>query len=132
MKLSLSDPPTFFVKVKGPQGFKELRAVLATGATLCLIRRSDAQELGYPALYQPWMPVEAEGSPAVTNGFIIDAPLITLEEVSLGTISRKKLRAMAFELPEQGGVDFIVGTNFLEGMKVTFDDKQKTLLIEPT
>lgn len=130
MKLPLTNPPVFFVKVKGVRGDRELRAVLSTGATMCMIRRADAMELGYPAQYEPWMPFMGEGGPAVTSGYVVDAPIVTLEEVSMSNISRKAVRAMAFELPEQGGVDFIVGSNFLKGLKVTLDFKSQIMLIE--
>ncbi|MBI2183405.1 MAG: retropepsin-like domain-containing protein [Thaumarchaeota archaeon] len=130
--MNLTNPPSLFVRVEGSNGERELRAILDSGATICLIRRSDALELGYQALYEKWMPFMGEGGPAVTNGYIVDAPIVTLSEVSLGKITKKNVRTLAFELPEEGGIDFVVGTNFLKNMKVTMDFSRRTLRFDET
>lgn len=129
MRLPLTIPPTLFVRIRGERGVREYRAVLDTGCAYCMIPRKDALDLGYPATYEPIMPDTGEGGTAVTNSYIIQVPIITLKEVSVGELVVKDLRTVAYDLPVPSGVDVVLGVNFLKNFKVTFDFKDEALII---
>lgn len=130
MKLTLTNPPTFFVRVKGERGVREYRAVLDTGCTYCMIPKKDAVGLGYIAEYDAVERTEGEGGPVISGSFIIDVPFITLKEVSVGELTAKNLQTVLSDLPTPSGVDMILGTNFLKNFRVTFDFKNNALTIE--
>ena len=61
IKISADEPIVFFIRVKGPKGVREFRAILDTGSTYSTIPLQDARELGYDAYYDDYdslMPFE--------------------------------------------------------------------------
>lgn len=131
MKLPLKRLPKFFVRVKGPAGkVRELAAMLDTGSTCTVISSKDAIDLGYQVTYDPMI---MEGTPivAVTPNGMIEAPKIVLEEVRVGDIVVEGLEAAMHTLPEQCGVDVVLGWNFWRHVKrIVLDNEEGTLLLE--
>jgi len=121
MELPLKTPITLFVRIKGNTGTRELRAVLDTGSAYTLIPKKDVLQLGYQAWYDPLAPIEGPGVKAVTGSAIVEAPFITLQEVSVG---------VAWELPRPSGADVILGASFLKNFTLTVDYKKGILRIE--
>lgn len=113
-------PLTLFVRIKGPRGVRELRAVLDTGSSLCTIPITDAREIGYPVFYDPIVN-RGEGIFTLTQTGVMDLEGLTLEEISVAGLSAKDVPAVACHLPRMGGVDMILGLSFLSRFKITLD-----------
>ena len=111
---------TFFVRVKGPRGTRELRAALDTGSLLCTVPVVDARELGYDCFYDP-LANKGEGALAITQGGILDVAPVVLEEISVADLSAKNVGALAYNLPTMSGIDMILGLSFLKHFKITID-----------
>ncbi len=129
IKINKEVPITFFVRIKGPRGVRELRAVLDTGSSLCTIPTTDAREIGYEAFYDPIVN-KGEGVYTLTQTGILDAGPLTLEEISVADLSAKNVPAIACNLPRMGGIDMILGLSFLNNFKTTIDFNQGYLTIE--
>jgi len=129
IRLDRENPATFFVRVRGPRGVRELRAILDTGSTLCTIPITDARELGYATFYDPIVN-KGEGVYTVSLTGIMDLEGLTLEEVAVAGLSSKDVAAVACHLPRLGGIDVILGVSFLKHFKITLDYENGWLNME--
>ena len=129
IRISKENPITFFVRVKGPRGIRELRAVLSTGSSLCTIPSTDAREIGYEAFYDPLMD-SGDGIYTISQTGIMDLGGIMLEEVVVAGLSAANVPAVACQLPRLGGIDMILGLSFLNRFKTTLDYESGWLTIE--
>ncbi len=129
LKICQGQPISFFVRIKGPGGVRELRAILDTGSSCCTIPIVDARELGYDAFYDP-LANKGEGSLALTQGGILDVQPLTLQEISVAEISAVNVEALAYQLPRLSGADMILGISFLQHFKLTLDFKNGEVRLE--
>jgi predicted aspartyl protease len=129
IKINEGNPITFFVRISGPKGSRELRAVLDTGSTYCTIPVVDARELGYDAFYDP-LANKGDGALALTQAGILDIASITLKDIKVAELSAADVPALAYELPRMSGVDMVLGLSFLQHFKITIDFHQGLLAIE--
>ena len=131
MRISIEKekPITLFVRLKGPRGIRELRAVLDTGSSWCTVPITDAREIGYAAFYDP-MINRGDGIYVLTQNGIMDYEGLILEEIMVGELSAKAVPAVACHLPRLGGVDMILGLSFLNRYKTTLDYANNLLTIE--
>lgn len=127
--LPLRTPATFFVRICGEKGSRILSAVLSPGSVYTVVPYRDAIMLGYEALYQPIEELGV-GVRAATAGNMIEAPLITLTEVQVGTLVARNVEAVAHEIPSLAGVEVILGCSFLKNFKTTLDYGKGVLTIE--
>lgn len=130
LKISADKPITLFVRVKGPKGVREFRAVVDTGSTDCLIPLQDARALGYDAYFDPFTRVGV-GFRGISKTDIFETDRITLEEVSIGGIVARDVRAMTHELPKWSGIEGVIGVSFLSHFKTCFNFEEGYLDIEP-
>ena len=130
IKISAEEPIVFFIRVKGPKGTREFRAVLDTGATDCLVPLQDARALGYDAYFDPFTRVGV-GVTGVAKTDIFETDEIILEEVAVADLVAKNVKAMTHELPRSSGVEGVVGNSFLQYFKTTLNFKEGYLTIEP-
>jgi len=130
MELPLKTPITFFVRIKGETGVRELRAVLDTGSAYTLIPKKDAIQLGYQAWYDPLISDSGQGVKTVMGSIIIAAPFIILQEVSVGELTAKNVEAVAWDMPRPSGADVLLGLSFLKNFTITIDYKKGILRIE--
>jgi predicted aspartyl protease len=119
--LPLNPAKPFFVRVHGKYGVHELRAVIDTASTYCLMRRKDAIELGYHAYYDPGVANYGQGLVALTPNYIIKLPIVTLTKLEVGGIVLENVMAATQDMTEDLGVDVVLGQNFLEGLEACFD-----------
>ena len=131
MKINIEagKPVAFFVRIMGPKGVRELKAVLGTGSMYCSIPVVDARELGYDAFYDP-LANKGDGALAVTQSGILDVQPIILQEISVSQLSAGSVEALVYELPRVSGADMILGLSFLKHFKVTLDSPSGLLYIE--
>jgi clan AA aspartic protease (TIGR02281 family) len=130
MELPLKHPTTLFVRVIGLSGkTRELRAVLSTGSTVCLLPVKDAIQLGYTISYNPLLD-EGEKIVAATANGVIETSVVTLQEVRVGHLAVKNVKASLSDLPMPSGIEMILGANFLSNFKITLDYKKQRIMIE--
>jgi predicted aspartyl protease len=130
LKISEDKPVVVFVRIKGPKGVRELRAVIDTGSTDCLIPLQDARSLGYDAYFDPFTRVGV-GFRGISKTDIFETDRITLEEVSIGGLTAKDVRSMTLELPKWGGIEGVLGNSFLRHFKTCFNFEEGYLDLEP-
>lgn len=129
IQVPLKKPATLYAQVTGLNGkVRELRAVINPAATCSLISYKDGFELGYPITYEPMTGIGERLTIATPNG-IVETSILSLEEVKIGELVAKKVKAGLQDLPEQSGVDLVLGASFLENFTVTFDYKKGMLTI---
>jgi predicted aspartyl protease len=121
---------TFFVKVKGKKGTSELRAVLDTGAEYCVIPKYETRLLGYDTDFDEFTN-PGEGTRAITIAGIIEGDELEIEEVQVADLVAKNIKAIVTDLPNLGGVQFILGLSFLAKFKTAIDYSSGYLTIEP-
>lgn len=132
MRYSFSDLPTVYVRVTGLNGKKaELRAIVSTGATECMISTKDAVSLGYRFLHDLQLHSHIGMKSAVTAGYLVDMPPITLKEVALGDLSATDVEALAYDVPDIAGIDVVLGASFLRHFNLTFNFKDGSFEIGP-
>lgn len=104
----------------------ELKGVVSPAAEQTVIGWKDTLRLGYV----PRFGSRGGGLTAITPAGIIEARPLTLDEIAIGDITAKEVEALVYELPEQAGVDLILGASFLKHFRVTVDYPRRILRIE--
>lgn len=94
-----------------------LLAYLDTGATYCQITRQDAETLGIQLEHQPRVKV------IMADGRSMDAPLVTLESVRIGSVELKGVEALVGDLR-------LVGLNALSRLRLTVDLPNGEVVLE--
>ena len=123
------DPDAFgiviFAKLSGNDGIRRrVKMVLDTGATYTMIPWYIAEELGYnPAASKEFVSM-------TTASGTIEAPLITLDCVSILDMSLKSQKVIVHNLPESSHVDGLLGLSYLKHFKLTIDFKAGMLALE--
>jgi len=130
LKISADEPIVFFVRVKGPKGTREFRAVLDTGATDCIIPLQDARALGYNAYYDAFTRT-GEGKRGISKTDIFETDEIVLEEISVADLTARDVKAMTHELPKWSGIEGVLGMSFLSHFNTCLNFEQGYLDIEP-
>jgi hypothetical protein len=110
---------TYFVRIHGPNGVRELRAVFDTASELCLIQRSDAIELGYNAFYIP--EVANLKTKLLTPHYLVKVPFITISKIEVGKLVVENVLTAAQDLSNELGVDFVMGRSLLGNYKLVYD-----------
>jgi predicted aspartyl protease len=129
-KIKPGEPILVFMRVKGKNGVRELRAIIDTGSQYSVISFQDARRLGYEA-YFDIVSDPGGGTRTLTQAGIIEVDEISLEEVSIGELVAKDVKTLAFDLPKFGRTEAILGLSFLKNFKTTIDFKQGFLTLEP-
>ncbi len=130
IKISADEPIVFFVRVKGPKGVREFRAVLDTGSTDSLIPLQDARDLGYEAYFDPFTRT-GEGTLGITKTDIFETDEIVLEEVAVADLVARDVKALAFNMPKSAGFEAVLGISFLRNFNTHINFEQGYLTIQP-
>ncbi len=130
IKITPEDPIIFFVKVKGPRGTREFRAVLNTGCSDCLMSLQDARDLGYNAFFEPFTRT-GEGRSAISISDIFETDEIAVEEISIGDLVAKNVKVLTKEMPRFAGIEGVIGLSFLKHFNTTINFEEGYLTIEP-
>ena len=129
MAVKKFDPNAFgiviFGTLLGKEGIqRRVKMVLDTGATYTMIPWYIAEELGYN-------PTESKDFISMTTASgTIEAPLITLDYVSILDMPVKNQQVIVHNLPESSHVDGLLGINYLKHFKLTIDFKIGILVLE--
>jgi len=98
--------------------------VLDTGATYTMIPWYIAEELGYnPAASKEFISM-------TTASGTIEAPLITIDCVSILDMPIENQKVIVHNLPESSHVDGLLGLSYLKHFKLTIDFKKGILALE--
>lgn len=103
------------VKVFGQIGSTSPLLALDTGASSTIISRERLLSLGYD------LSVSAEDSRIVTGSRVEFAPEITLIKLSALRQQRQGFSVLAYDLPEEAGVDGVLGLDFFRGQNLNID-----------
>lgn len=131
----MMSPPLVFVRVMGPRGSRELRAVLSPTSEYCLIGRRDAEDLGYETgPYHrkiAFLPEINKDHALVlaTVGGIIEAPIISIVEMNLAEILARDVKTAVYDLPEPIGFDMLLGAPFFGHKSIAFDFSRNNIAI---
>jgi len=130
IKISANEPIIFFIRVRGPKGVREFRAVLDTGSTDCVIPLQDARELGYDAYYDDYSKTGI-GTKGISKNSIFETDELVLKEVSVADLVVKEVKALTWDLPRYSGIEAVLGMSFLSHFNIYMDFKQGCLTMEP-
>lgn len=120
---------SFFVRVKGPKGVRELRAVLDTGSQRCAISPVDARDLGYDCFFDP-LANKGEGELALMQSGIMEVGPLVIEEINVADLRVANIEALAYELPKMSGVNMVLGLNFIENLRTSINFDEGYTIIE--
>ena len=129
MAIKKFDPNVFGIVIFGTLCGKDsirrrVKMVLDTGATYTMIPWDIAEELGYnPALSKVFVSM-------TTASGTIEAPLITIDSVSILDMPIKSQRVIVHNLPESSHVDGLLGLSYLKHFKLTIDFKKGLLALD--
>lgn len=130
IRISADEPIVFFVRVKGPKGVREFRAVLDTGSTDSLIPLQYARELGYDAYYDDFSKT-GEATRGITKTDIIETDEIVLEEVAVADLVARDVKALAYDMSRFTGIEAVLGISFLRNFNTYINFEQGYLTIQP-
>ena len=130
IKISADEPIVFFVRVKGPKGVREFRAILDTGSTDSSIPLQDARQLGYDAYYDDFSKT-GEGTNGISKTAMFETDEIVLEEVAVADLVARDVKALTLDLPRFSGIEAILGISFLRHFNTCIDFEKGYLTIEP-
>lgn len=100
------------------------RMALDTGASYIMIPWKIAKALGLKP------EISKETTQIITASGIEMAPIVTLQSVTLGRITLKRIKAVVHDLPAASYVDGLLGLNFLRNFKITLDFRKGILELE--
>lgn len=93
---------------------------LDTGSELCVITTKLAGALGYDLK-------TAEKGRFMTPAGTVTAPVVTLQAVTIGPASARRVRAVVIDFPWRGATAAIIGMNFLSQFTFAIDPAEKTI-----
>jgi len=99
------------------------RFLVDTGATLTVISQRFAQEMKLD-ITQPIRKIQTASAHQVAQ-----TPVIRLDSLQVGDKKVKNLEVLIVDLPTALRVDGLLGVNFLENFRVTFEFEQATLVL---
>ena len=102
--------------VHGREGERpwELLAAVDTGASSTMIPWEAARSLGY-------RPDDSDTQRVVTGEGVLHVPRIVLGRVDVGAASERGVEAVCHDLPEECGIDALLGLSFLTRFRLSFD-----------
>jgi hypothetical protein len=127
--------PSVFVILRGRNQFeREFLALLSSSSDYCVIPRVDAYMLGYGEAVGDTITDMITRPPYITtligHSSFVDAPLITINEVSVGSLTVKNVDFIAYDIPQEARVDVILGKSFLERAKARIDYINRVVELE--
>lgn len=117
------DPATLSIRAEVRVAGKPIELVVDTGASLTTIPSQMARELG---LWSPTLPraqVETAAGP-------IEAPVVELPELSIGSIRVERVRAVVLDLSGHLAGKGLLGLNVLQRLNMRLDSGSGRLLLE--
>ena len=107
--------------------YRDIRTVwlaFDTGASTTVIRESALRDIGYA----PELINEFASFGDASQSHLV--PKFTLKSLSLAGARVENIEALAYTIPEEHGIDGVVGLNFLRHFKITLDFGQGKLMLE--
>ena len=101
-----------------------INMALDTGASTTIIRESILKRIGYNI---DEITEKTTFGDASTSHIV---PMVTLKSFSLADAKIENVEALCYTLPEEHGIDGVIGLNFLRHFKVTLDFGNGILYLE--
>jgi hypothetical protein len=130
IEFQLKSPPTFFVRLRGENKERELRASINPFATHTIVPYRDMIYLGYPVVYDPRAPQRGDGISVASRTGPVEVPPGRVKEIILGDIVAKNVEVVVYDMPDFLGTEVILGESFLRNFIITLDYKRKVIQIE--
>jgi hypothetical protein len=131
---SFSKYPVIFVRLKGRnKRVLEYSAVMNPASDFCVLPRVDAYHLGYPEVAQDagtsFMTRPTNLTTLTTSSGYINAPLISMEEVAVGSKCFRNIDFLAHDLPQETRFDVMLGRSLLSrsGIRIDFSASRFTM-----
>ncbi len=112
------------VKVFGPKGSRIARLALDTGATTTLISADIIDALGYS-------PAAGEMVRLIMGGSIQYASQVTVQMLEAANHRVENLTVICHNLPEESGLDGLLGLNFLRNFDTEINYSSGNLIFKP-
>lgn len=132
MESSFDTLPFVYVRLKGKNGHvSEYRGIVNPASEYSFLPKVDAYALGYTeAAYTEYVSRPPNLISFVSQSGYTEAALIDVQEVCVGPISVLQVPFVAFDIQQITGCDVILGTTFLQSLKVEIDYRNKRLRLE--
>lgn len=103
--------------------YRDLNLLIDTGAVITVIEPRLLAELGYD--------LDGEVQYFNTANGTIQAPMVDIEDLSIGSVAVKELSVAAVNLSMSGEIDGLLGMNFLRHYQFRIDQDAKVLYLNP-
>lgn len=103
--------------------YRDLNLLIDTGAVITVIEPRLLAELGYD--------LDGEVQYFSTANGTIQAPMVELQDLSIGSVAVKELSVAAVNLSMAGEIDGLLGMNFLRHYQFRIDQHGKVLHLDP-
>jgi len=111
------------VKIVGPEAIREVNLMLDTGARFTTLNWEIFKDIGYdPA-------TASKRANIVTANGIIEVPLLSVINISIGELSCKNIEVICHTIPELVEIDGLLGLSFLSHFKTIIDYRKQLLKI---
>ena len=116
--------PQVFARLRGRNGVvREYLALVSPGSDYSILPKVDAYRLGYPEAARDDPITEPPNlfRGATFDGFW-EAPVVHLEEVTVGSVTSRHVDFLAYDLPQACAYDVVLGRTLLatSGMSVDY------------
>ncbi|MDO8691141.1 MAG: retropepsin-like aspartic protease [Dehalococcoidia bacterium] len=106
-------------------GVRRARLMADTGAAWTSLTRSSLEKLGVDVA----KPASLRSVAVADSTASITVPVFRIDSVRVGTTEVSDLDVIMFRLPDQLRLDGLLGINFLEHFRATFDFRNVTLVL---
>lgn len=103
------------VSIAGPIAIREANLMLDTGARFTTLNWEILKDIGY----DPATTIKRVN--VVTANGIIESPLLTIKNISIGELSCKNVEVICHTIPELVEIDGLLGLSFLSHFKTIID-----------
>lgn len=111
-------------KIHGPKGSRMVNLALDTGATTTLVSTDIIEALGYQT--------STENKTRLIMGGGVDyAPQVQVRKMVVAGQQVKNLTVTCFSLPQESGLDGLLGLNFLRYFDIEINYSNSTLILKP-
>lgn len=110
--------------IYGPNGRRTLNLALDTGATSTLVSSDIINALGYEVIADKKIRL-------IMGGGVDYAQQVTVQKLNVADQQVKNLTVTCFNLPQESGLDGLLGLNFLRHFDTEINYSNSTLILKP-
>ncbi len=111
-------------RIYGPRGSRIVYMALDTGATTTMVSTEIIVALGYSVTPENKIRL-------IFGGGLEDAPEVQVQKMSVANHLIENLKVTCYDLPQESGLDGLLGLNFLRNFDMQLKFSDGTLTLEP-